>query len=87
MVTMSDGAIEREEVREGPKKMDASKAVAPDGIHPAIAEPLAGVLVKTCTQLFTVLLDEGRLPHDRLSLTVVPAHKCGTEITVAAVDR
>lgn len=44
--------------------MDASNAAETDGIHPAIGKPLAGVLLKTCTQLLSVLLDKWRLPAD-----------------------
>lgn len=57
------------------KEMDASKAAGRDGIRPAKVTRLAEVLVKTCAKLFNAQLDQGRLPTDRLQLTVTPMRK------------
>lgn len=47
-------------------------AAGPEGIHLAILR-----LVKPCTQLYNALLDEGRLPADWLTSTIIPIHKGG----------
>lgn len=58
---MPDGAITEGKVWGSLTKMDAPKAVGPDGVHPGIVGPLSEVLVKTFTQLLNALLDGGRL--------------------------
>lgn len=55
--------------------MEASKAPGLDGIDSAIAKPLANVLVKPRSQLFSASLDERPLLMDWLTSTVLPVHK------------
>lgn len=62
--------------------MDASKAAGFEGIHSAIVNSLAEVLVKICTQLFNASLDEGWLRAVWLMPTDIWVHNCGTEATV-----
>lgn len=53
--------------------MGLSKVIRPDAVHPKVAKLLAKDLVKPLIRLFNALLNERRLPMDRLK----PVHKVG----------
>lgn len=59
-----------EEVMGSMEEPDGSKAVRPEEVHPAIVEPLAEIMMRPPTHLFTASMDKGRVLTDCLTLTV-----------------
>ena len=53
------------------------KSAGPDGIHPAILKPLAGVLAVPLASLYEKCLLDRRLPSDWKIAIVTPSHKGG----------
>ena len=60
------------------KTLNKHKSAGPDGIHPAIVQPLAEILAAPVTELFRESLQQGSLPDDWLKATVVALHKAGS---------
>ncbi|VDP87196.1 unnamed protein product [Echinostoma caproni] len=54
------------------------KAAGPDGIHPAIVQPLADVIAGPILELFKESLRLGSVPNDWRKATVVAIHKSGS---------
>ena len=76
-VMIGELMVSEEEVLHELGSLNKHKAAGPDGIHPAIIQPLAAVLQIAVTQLFESSLRECVLPDDWLKATVVGIHKSG----------
>ncbi|VDP33371.1 unnamed protein product [Echinostoma caproni] len=59
----------------GPNRI---KAVGPDGIHPAIVQPLGDVIVGLIFELFKELLRLGTVPNDWNKATLMAIHNSGS---------
>ena len=72
MVTVTE-----QEVDQQLTQLQRGKAPGPDGIHPEIIKPLAGVIAEPLADLFNLSLEEGYLPMEWKTAQVVPIHKGG----------
>lgn len=63
MVELSNKAITEKEVRNSPKIMDGLKVIVPEGIDPAVAEPLAMILVNPSPSLVMHRWMKGDIPR------------------------
>ena len=66
-----------QEVRKQVTALCRYKSAGPDGIHPAISKPLAGVLAVPLATLYEKCLLDRRLPSDWKTAIVTPIHKGG----------
>ncbi|MGL5756646.1 MAG: reverse transcriptase domain-containing protein, partial [Paraclostridium sp.] len=58
--------------------LNKHKAAGPDGLHPAVIQPLAGILTRPVAYLYQTSLTERRLPQDWKTAVVVAIHKSGS---------
>ena len=70
--------VGRSEVHHELKTLNKCKSAGPDGIHPAIVQPLADVITGPITLLFQESIRLGMVPDDWRRATVVAIHKKGS---------
>ncbi|VDP90625.1 unnamed protein product [Echinostoma caproni] len=67
--------------------LNRHKAAGPDGLHPAVIQPLGNALEGPMTKLFKESIGACRLPEDWETATVVTIHKSGPGHTFATIGR
>jgi hypothetical protein len=75
---MPDFTIQPDEVHREVSGLLPTKSPGPDGIHPAILKPLAGILAKPLSALFNASLMRASLPRDWKMAAITPIHKGGS---------
>ena len=76
--------IDHRTVEDALTKLNPDKSAGPDEVHPAMVKALAAVIRKPISKLFQASVDQGYVPEDWRSATVVAIHKkapgriCGT---------
>ena len=76
--SISELSVSEDEVLGELKALNKYKAAGPDGIHPAIVQPLAEILAGPITALFRESLGSAVLPGDWRKAVVVAIHKSGS---------
>ncbi|VDP83835.1 unnamed protein product [Echinostoma caproni] len=76
-VVIDDLRLMEDMVRSHLESLDINKSAGPDGIHPAIVKPLAGILGRPPCPLFKLSLEQGILPLNWKTVPVVAKHKEG----------
>ncbi|XP_063615394.1 uncharacterized protein LOC134788436 [Penaeus indicus] len=80
--------ITEDDVRHELETLNIYKSAGPDDIHPALLKPLAEVLAEPVTALFQQSMEDGRLPSDWRTATVIPIFKLddGVPVKVCYLD-
>ena len=81
----SDLVIDPSEVRNALSRLDVSKSMGPDGIHPKVLVSLAenSDFVKSLTDLYNACIKEGKIPKVWKVADVTPIHKKGSKADAA----
>ncbi|MGL5707837.1 MAG: hypothetical protein ACRDDF_06185, partial [Aeromonas sp.] len=74
--------VEEEAVFMELTSLNRHKSAGADGLHPAIIQSLAGVIIKPILELFVMSLKSGKIPDDWKMAEVVAIYKSGSKTKV-----